>query len=100
MATVRALKMNGGVAKEDLAAENVAAVKRGAVAILASPDAELPPLDAGIVVVAVDQAVTEPSAYILSNNQEQYAYLGAKWLFETMGATPPAQTSCATAGAR
>ena len=41
--------------------------------------------DAGIVVVAVDQAVTEPSAYIISNNQEQYAYLGAKWLFEQMG---------------
>ena len=41
--------------------------------------------DAGIVVVAVDQAVTEPSAYVLSNNQEQYAYLGAKWLFEKMG---------------
>jgi ribose transport system substrate-binding protein len=41
--------------------------------------------DKGIVVVAVDQAVTEPSAYILSNNQEQYAYLGAKWLFEAMG---------------
>ena len=39
----------------------------------------------GIVVVAVDQAVTEPSAYILSNNQEEYAYLGAKWLFEQMG---------------
>jgi ribose transport system substrate-binding protein len=41
--------------------------------------------DKGIVVVAVDQAVTEPSAYILSNNQEQYAYLGAKWLFQTIG---------------
>jgi ribose transport system substrate-binding protein len=41
--------------------------------------------DAGIVVVAVDQAVTEPSAYILSNNQEEYAYLGAKWLFTQMG---------------
>ena len=40
---------------------------------------------AGIVVVAVDQAVTEPSAYIISNNQEQYAYLGAKWLFEQIG---------------
>ena len=40
---------------------------------------------AGIVVVAVDQTVTEPSAYIISNNQEQYAYLGAKWLFEQMG---------------
>ncbi len=37
------------------------------------------------MVVAVDQAVTEPSAYILSNNQEEYAYLGAKWLFEQMG---------------
>ena len=41
--------------------------------------------DADIVVVAVDQAVTEPSAYILSNNQEEYAYLGAKWLFEELG---------------
>ncbi len=41
--------------------------------------------DAGIVVVAVDQAVTEPSAYVLSNNQEEYAYLGAKWLFEEIG---------------
>ncbi|MEW6634977.1 MAG: ABC transporter substrate-binding protein, partial [Pseudomonadota bacterium] len=40
---------------------------------------------AGIVVVAVDQAVTEPSAYIISNNQEEYAYLGAKWLFQQMG---------------
>jgi ribose transport system substrate-binding protein len=41
--------------------------------------------DKGIVVVAVDQAVTEPSAYIVSNDQTQYAYLGAKWLFEQMG---------------
>jgi ribose transport system substrate-binding protein len=41
--------------------------------------------DKGIVVVAVDQAVTEPSAFVLSNNQEEYAYLGAKWLFETIG---------------
>jgi ribose transport system substrate-binding protein len=41
--------------------------------------------DKGIVVVAVDQAVTEPSAYVISNNQEEYAYLGAKWLFQKMG---------------
>jgi ribose transport system substrate-binding protein len=40
---------------------------------------------AGITVVAVDQAVTEPSAFIISNNQEEYAYLGAKWLFEQLG---------------
>src|SRR3954466_14848395 len=41
--------------------------------------------DKGIVVVAVDQGVTEPSAYVISNNQEDYAYLGAKWLFQQMG---------------
>jgi len=29
--------------------------------------------------------VTEPSAYIISNNQEEYAYLGAKWLFQQIG---------------
>jgi ribose transport system substrate-binding protein len=40
---------------------------------------------AGIVVVAVDQAVALDGIYNLSNNQEEYAYLGAKWLFETMG---------------
>ncbi len=40
---------------------------------------------AGIVVVAVDQAVTAEGAYILSNNQEEYAYLGASWLFEELG---------------
>jgi len=40
---------------------------------------------AGIVVVAVDQSVTEPTAYIISNNQEDYAYLGAKWLFQILG---------------
>ena len=41
--------------------------------------------DKGIVVIAVDQGVTEPSAYVISNNQEEYAYLGAKWLFEQLG---------------
>ena len=40
---------------------------------------------AGIVVVAVDAGVTAEGAYILSNNQEEYAYLGAKWLFEQIG---------------
>ncbi|MGH2428466.1 MAG: substrate-binding domain-containing protein [Candidatus Limnocylindria bacterium] len=40
---------------------------------------------AGIPVISVDQAVTEPSAYLISNDQEEYAYLGASWLFETLG---------------
>ncbi len=39
----------------------------------------------GIVVVAVDAGVSAEGAYILSNNQEEYAYLGAKWLFEQIG---------------
>jgi ribose transport system substrate-binding protein len=37
-----------------------------------------------IVVVAVDAGVTADGAYILSNNQEEYAYLGARWLFEQL----------------
>ncbi|CAN5812137.1 hypothetical protein BH23CHL8_BH23CHL8_14190 [soil metagenome] len=41
--------------------------------------------DASIPVVAVDSAVSEPSAYILENNQQEYARLGAEWLFETLG---------------
>jgi len=41
-------------------------------------------IDAGIVVVAVDQGVTAEGAYILSNNQSEYAYLGARWLFEQL----------------
>ena len=42
-------------------------------------------MDAGIVVVSVDQAVTADGAYLLANNQEEYGYLGAKWLFEQLG---------------
>ena len=38
-----------------------------------------------IPVVVVDQAVTAPSAYLLSNDQEEYAYLGATWLFDHLG---------------
>ena len=42
-------------------------------------------IDAGIAVVAIDAPVTAPGAYNLSNDQENYAYLGAKWLFEQLG---------------
>ena len=40
---------------------------------------------AGIVTVSVDASVTDPNTYNLSNDQVQYAYLGAKWLFDKMG---------------
>jgi ribose transport system substrate-binding protein len=39
----------------------------------------------GIVVVAVDAPVSAPTAYNLSNDQENYAYLGATWLFTQLG---------------
>ena len=39
----------------------------------------------GIVTVAIDAAVTDPETYNLSNDQEAYGYIGAKWLFEHIG---------------
>lgn len=39
----------------------------------------------GIVVVAVDQAVTANGAYVVTNDQTAYARLGAQWLFEKLG---------------
>lgn len=54
-----------------------------------NPDALNSALEAAmaqdIVVVAVDAGVTADGAYVLSNNQEEYAYLGARWLFEQLG---------------
>jgi ribose transport system substrate-binding protein len=53
------------------------------------PEALNPALDeakaAGIVTVSVDATVTHPDTYNLTNNQVDYAYLGAKWLFEKLG---------------
>jgi ribose transport system substrate-binding protein len=55
----------------------------------ASPDALNPAvaeaIAKGIAVVAIDAPVTAPGAYNMSNDQVQYAYLGAKWLFGQMG---------------
>ncbi|MGB8360955.1 MAG: substrate-binding domain-containing protein [Acidimicrobiia bacterium] len=53
------------------------------------PDALNPALDeaaaAGITTVSVDAYVTHDGTYNLYNNQVQYAYLGATWLFEQLG---------------
>lgn len=42
-------------------------------------------IDAGIVVVGVNQPVAEEGAYLMATDQEEYGYLGARWLFEAMG---------------
>lgn len=53
------------------------------------PDALNPALEeanaAGIRTVSVDAYVTHEETYNLYNNQEEYAYLGASWLFEQLG---------------
>src|SRR6516164_130535 len=41
--------------------------------------------DKGIVVVAVDQAVSAPTAYVLTNDQTAYGELGAEALFKKLG---------------
>jgi ribose transport system substrate-binding protein len=43
--------------------------------------------DAGIVVVSMDQAVTAPTAYSITNDHAEYARLGADWLFNHLGGT-------------
>ena len=38
-----------------------------------------------IVVVSVDQAVTAPEAYVVTNDQVEYGRLGAQWLVDHLG---------------
>lgn len=53
------------------------------------PEALNPALEeaqaAGIATISVDAFVTNEDTYNLYNNQEEYAYLGASWLFEQIG---------------
>ncbi|MGH2446347.1 MAG: substrate-binding domain-containing protein [Candidatus Limnocylindria bacterium] len=53
------------------------------------PEALNPALEeaqaAGITTVSVDAYVTDEGTYNLYNNQIEYAYLGATWLFEQLG---------------
>jgi len=67
-------------------------IAAGVNAIVVNPndaDALSPAIDeakaAGIAVVSVDAYVNNGAAYNLYNNQINYAYLGAKWLFAQMG---------------
>jgi ribose transport system substrate-binding protein len=67
-------------------------IAAGVDAIIVNPvspdavnDAVAEAIEAGIVVVAVDMGVTQDGAFLMSNDQEEYGYLGAKWLFEQVG---------------
>jgi ribose transport system substrate-binding protein len=41
--------------------------------------------EAGIKTIAIDAYVTDPETYNLSNDQFNYGYVGAKWLFDRVG---------------
>src|SRR3984893_12793459 len=81
---------NGGPAEQIADLRNL--ISAGANIIIINPsdrDALNPVIkqaaDKGIVVVAVDQAVSAPEAYVLSNDQVAYGKQGATWLFKQLG---------------
>jgi ribose transport system substrate-binding protein len=81
---------NGGPSEQIADIRNLISAGANAIIINPSDREALNPVikqaaDKGIVVVAVDQAVSAPEAYVLTNDQVEYAKLGAKWLFDKLG---------------
>jgi ribose transport system substrate-binding protein len=81
---------NGGPTEQIADLENL--ISQGVDAIILNPtDREAlnatleEAISQGIVVVAVDQAVTADGAYVATNDQVAYGELGARWLFEQLG---------------
>ena len=90
VADVVTINENGGPTEQIAAIESL--ISQGVDAIILNPtdrealnDALEEAISQGIVVVAVDQAVTAEGAYVATNDQEAYGYLGAKWLFDQLG---------------
>lgn len=80
---------NGNAPEQIAAIRNL--ISAGANAIIANPadPTALNPVIAQakaqhIPFVAIDQSVTSPDAYVASNNQVEYAKLGATWLFKQL----------------
>ena len=87
---VIAISKNGGPTEQIQDLQNL--ISQGADAIIVNPSdrEKLNPVikqatDKKIVVVAVDQAVSEPTAYVATNDQVAYGRLGAEWLAEELG---------------
>jgi ribose transport system substrate-binding protein len=81
---------NGGPSEQIADIRNLISAGANAIIINPSDREALNPVikqaaDKGIVVVAVDQAVSAPEAYVLTNDQVGYAKIGAKWLFDKLG---------------
>ena len=87
---VIAISKNGGPTEQIQDLQNL--ISQGANAIIVNPSdrEKLNPViqqatQKNIVVVAVDQAVSEPTAYVATNDQVAYGRLGAEWLVEKLG---------------
>jgi ribose transport system substrate-binding protein len=87
---VISISKNGGPTDQITDLQNL--ISQGVDAIIVNPSdrEQLNPvieeaIAQGIVVVAVDQAVTAEGAYVASNDQVAYGRLGAEWLAESIG---------------
>jgi ribose transport system substrate-binding protein len=87
---VIAISKNGGPSDQIQDLQNL--ISQGVNAIIVNPSdrEQLNPvieeaIAQGIVVVAVDQAVTAEGAYVVTNDQVEYGRLGAEWLAEELG---------------
>jgi ribose transport system substrate-binding protein len=87
---VIAISKNGGPTEQIQDLQNL--ISQGVNAIIVNPSdrEKLNPVieqaaKKKIVVVAVDQAVTAPSAYVATNDQVAYGRLGAQWLADKLG---------------
>lgn len=87
---VIAISKNGGPTEQIQDLQNL--ISQGVNAIIVNPSdrEKLNPViqqatKKGIVVVSVDQAVSEQSAYVATNDQVAYGREGAKWLADKIG---------------
>ena len=81
---------NGGPSEQIADLRNLISAGANAIIINPSDREALNPVikqaaQRGIVVVAVDQAVSAPEAYVLSNDQVAYGSIGAQWLADKLG---------------
>ena len=84
------ISKNGGPTEQIQDLQNL--ISQGVNAIILNPSdrEQLNPvieeaIAQGIVVVAVDQAVTAEGAYVATNDQVEYGRLGAQWLADAIG---------------
>ena len=84
------ISRNGGPTEQIQDLQNL--ISQGVDAIIVNPSdrEQLNPvieeaIAQGIVVVAVDQAVTAEGAYVATNDQVEYGRLGAQWLADELG---------------